>query len=186
MLLAVIKFMPVISNFIYGNGMIRDENSIYTVAYFLEKPLDIIYIYWNTFMRVGDDLMRGMFGGMLSWLDIKINWTFLVLLIICGLLLANVEEDRFQGSKKNRVVLGISCSATIFLVVLSMLFGYTAIRLNYVSGLQGRYLLPILPPLLLLFSNSMVNVKEKGCRKIWMTVIAAFIFIVIQIVSLVE
>lgn len=74
-LLTIVKFFPVLQTFVEGNGQSGD-NALYTVPYLLQHPLKVVYLYWNTLIQEGDVLLQGLLGGILSWLDIRMNWMF--------------------------------------------------------------------------------------------------------------
>ena len=126
--------------------------------------------------------MRGFFGGLLSWLDIKISWVLLLVLVFSLVLFANVEGDKYCGNKKERIYMFAVFLISLVLILLSMLVAFTSISSSKISGVQGRYFLCIAPLLCMATTTSLVNVSEEKCRKVWMTVIATEILIVLQIV----
>ena len=108
--LALVKFMPVFHDFLTSAATVDQENSLYTISYVLQHPLHTVYLLWNTLMKCGDDLVRGLLGGMLSWLDFQMNWIFIILLLICLLLLINVKDDNKRLSRKAQLVISGSIS----------------------------------------------------------------------------
>ena len=95
---------------------------------------------------------------------------------------ANVEGDKYCGNKKERIYMFAVFLISLVLILLSMLVAFTSISSSKISGVQGRYFLCIALLLYLATTTSLVNVSEEKCRKVWMTVIATEILIVLQIV----
>ena len=73
------------------------ENTIYPISYVFQHPLQTIYILWNTVIQCSDTILRGLLGGKLSWLDININWSLLIVFLIILLLAACKRKRRRPG-----------------------------------------------------------------------------------------
>ncbi|HJB15501.1 MAG TPA: DUF2142 domain-containing protein [Candidatus Blautia excrementipullorum] len=181
-LMAIVKFFPVLQTFVEGNGQSGD-NAIYTVPYLLQHPLKIVYLYWNTLIQEGDVLLQGLLGGTLSWLDRRMNWIFQIVFFICLLLMANMEKDRFNGCRREKMLIASACGISIILIMASMLVGYTKISADYIQGLQGRYFLPLALPLFCLTANSMVEVGRRHRSIIWMTMMVAEVLMIPQVAA---
>lgn len=181
------KFEPVISSLMIPNVNGSDKDSLYSLSYLLNHPLNGIYLYWNTIMESGAESgsthLGGMLGGRLGWHDIQISWIFIVVILISILLLVNVEQDQYVGSLKQKITMTVICAASIVLIMLSMLFACTKLSNTHIIGLQGRYYLPLAPMLFMLTSNSMIRVNIKQCSRIWMTLIIVEIMVVLQFVA---
>ncbi len=183
--LALVKFMPVFHDFLTSAAAVDQEDSLYTIPYVLQHPLHTVYLLWNTLMKCGDDLVRGLLGGMLSWLDFQINWIFIILLLICLLLLINVKDDNKRLSRKAQLVISGSCLLSTLLIMLSMLVGYTKMKWNYIQGLQGRYFLPLAPAFFPLLTTNIVSVNVKQASRTWMVLIGTEILLVLQMTAMI-
>lgn len=157
----------------------------YSLSYFYRHPAHIFYIFWRTLLTSTDDHLRSLLGGRLSWLDIKINWIFLIVLFICLLLLAHTTQDSFKGGVKTRLLIAGSCGISIFLVMLSMLFAYTTMDYDHIVGLQGRYYLALFCPLLLITKNSMIKVSQQQAQKILLTILLTNMLVIINAIVLI-
>ena len=154
-------------------------------AWIVRHPVKLVYLYWNTFMKRGDNYLRGLLGGKLSWLDIEIKWIFLVVLLVGLLLMVNVKGDKFPKTKKRCGLIVAAGGIPVLLIILSMVFAYTKAGAAAVGGVQGRYFLAVAPLLFLPFTTDMVEVSDQQCRRIWMTMLVTEIIIVLQVVVLV-
>lgn len=182
-----VKYAPTLRNILVpqDGASSAGKHSLYTVGYALKHPLNVVYLYWNTLMRVGDDHLRGLLGGRLEWLDIKVNWIFLIVFLVGILLLLNVEQDQYYLKRRQKIVICVSLGAVVVLVMASMLFAWTEIDDGYIGGLQGRYYLAIAPFACMLLTTKMVHVDQEHCRKIWMTMIITELVLMLQVVSIV-
>ena len=184
--LTLVKFMPVFHDFLSSATTAVDpENSLYTIPYVIQHPLHTVYLLWNTLMKCGDDLVRGLMGGMLSWLDFQMNWIFIIILLICLLLLVNVKNDSQRLSRKTHLVISGSCLLSSLLIMLSMLVGYTKMKYNYIQGLQGRYFLPLAPTLFPLLTTDMVSVNVKQAARTWMVFLVTEVFLILQMAAMI-
>lgn len=181
----VMKFLPMFTQFFLENQgeTTTGVTTFYNAGYLLRNPQKILYLYWNTFMKRSDLFLQGLLGGCLSWQDISIRWVYLFVLFIGMLLLVNVKEDKYAGSCRQRLLLGTICLGSSALVLMSMLLSYTAVTLDYIEGVQGRYFLPLFPVGLLLASTNMVSVDKKQCCKISTVMMVTEIMIVLNVAT---
>ena len=175
-----IKFMPMFSAMFATDISTDPENTIYPISYVFQHPLQTIYILWNTIIQCSDTILRGLLGGKLSWLDININWSLLIMFLVILLLLVNVKDDAPVFTRKNRTFISLSCLGSLLLIMFSMMVGYTTMKWDYIQGIQGRYFLPLAPALFSLFSTQMVSVDHRHSCKVWETMMVIEILVVIQ------
>jgi uncharacterized membrane protein len=179
-----VKLVSVVWQIIRADGSVeRDGDALYTFRTAIQNPWKTVCLYWNTLMNASDNHVRGLLGGSLSWLDIKINWNWLIILLVGLLLMSNVEGDRFSGGKKRRLFMVGIAILSVLLIMTSMLVGYTTISASNIQGLQGRYYLVLAPLVLLPAGNSMVCVNQRQCKKIWMTVLLTEALVLLQVVA---
>lgn len=138
----------------------------YTIAYFLQNPLEFPKIILNTFtvsnMSFSKDYLQTMLGMILGWLDPTLKmpalyYQMLVLLLLAHFISADGEPKVFR--KGNKWWMLVIIAAVIVLVMTSMLISYTPLSSPYILGVQGRYFLPVLP----LFGL----VVFKDCGLVW-------------------
>lgn len=183
--LAVIwKFRPFLEGYMTDSGQ-EGEDALYTIPYLLGRPLKVLYLYWNTLMESGGQLIQGLLGGRLSWLDFEIDWILLLPFLLGLLLLANVEGDCYHGSRKKTRAILVLCGISVLLIMASMLVGYTTQKWDSIQGIQGRYFLPLAPLVFTVSANSMVKVRAWQCARIWMTMMAVEAVVLLQAAAMV-
>lgn len=174
-----IKYYPTVKALLLNGG--GREGGI-SIHYYLDHPLQLVYMYWNTVVGVGESHLRGLLGGLLGWADVKMNWMFLSVLLGSLLLLPNVEGDSCDAGRKDKRIMLVACLMSILVIMLSMLFGFTKAGQDHIVGIQGRYYIGIIPLLLLPSANTMIRVDGRQSRRIWMTAVLVELFIVVQFV----
>lgn len=130
--------------------------TIYSLADFIESPTLLIDLYANTIHVRGDGILGEVVGKNLSqkWV---IVYAF-ILLAWLGAMRLRGEGARFKKSAKILALLLSLCS--IVLIFASMLIGFTSVEKNYIDGIQGRYLIPVMPILFLITENGIVSRRE--------------------------
>lgn len=156
---------------------------IYTFGYILRQPQRLIGMLVNTFYEQGDAYVRNMLGGNLAWRDININWFIvfgflLILLISC---IRTSKEYRVSGAQK--AYIGLLCLGTFGLLELSMLLAWTPLKLNYITGVQGRYFLPFLPLVLVMLRNSFFQIRRNVDRVLMFALGTLDLLTVLQVVQ---
>jgi len=177
------KITPTLKALLLKEVDVTDEDSLYSLSYILEHPMQVICLYWNTFIKGGTNHLAGMLGGKLGWHDIQMSWVLIIVILICILLFVNVDNDQYMGSGKSRICIGLFCLVSVLLILFSMLVACTTLEDTRIASVQGRYYLPFGPVLFMVTANSMVKVNEKQCEKIWMILIITNVFMVLQFVA---
>lgn len=143
------------------------------------------FIFYGIRSQCSDTILRGLLGGKLSWLDININWSLLIVFLIILLLLVNVKGDAPVFTRKNRTFIAFSCLGSLLLIMFSMMVGYTTMDCDHIQGIQGRYFLPLAPALFSLFSTAMVSVDHNRSCKIWETMMVIESLVVVQAITMI-
>ncbi len=139
-----------------GTTFGRVENvELYSMSYFISRPLELIRIFENTFVALGDYHFRQIVGGLLGRLNINVSWIivigFIILLILASL---RSQEEQQILKKWHKCFIGIMCFSCLLLIYLSMLVSWTPFGDLAILGIQGRYFLPFLVFAVLLFRNT--------------------------------
>ena len=157
MLLMVWRFYPVMNSLVLG---IDNASGNFTIAHILRHPIGVALIYWRTLIHTGEKILRGLLGGMLGWLTIKISWLFIMPVFTGLLLLANVENERPPRKMNYRILSLAIIILTAILIMTGMLFAETSVGALSIRGVQGRYFIPVELLLLSLCSTPMVTVDR--------------------------
>lgn len=143
----------------------------YTLGWILHNPFGFIRILITTFIDYFDFYIHSLIGGSLGWLNIGIpnfvGIAFIVLLLI-SCLKVDSENQLVKASHKFWIVLVLF--AVAICTEVGLFISWTPIDSSIIEGVQGRYFLPILPALLLLFRNSNITLKRDMSKYIMIAV----------------
>ena len=136
-------------------------NEMYTLSYVITHPAKFLMLIINTIVVEGDDYLRGILGGDLGVMQLKIPWFVLIIsfLLICMSVGGGVDYRIKCGEK---IWLFICSCMSILLILLSMLVAFTPKSYDYIEGVQGRYFIPIIPFILFLLSTIPYRISDKS------------------------
>lgn len=160
--LCVFEFPSLYSHFFSSeNYQSSLDVNTYTFPYLLAHPLKTANIFLNTIKENYGYYFYTFFGSKLSWLNVIISksiiWCFALLLVFC-IIKRKGEEKSVKASLK--IFCLLIFAAVYFLVLLSMLVSWTKFGSASVSGVQGRYFLPLAPIILLILRNDLFAVSS--------------------------
>jgi uncharacterized membrane protein len=139
----------------------------YTISYFISHPMRLAEVILNTISLKSSVYLDTMIGKYLGWLNINIPsiiiYGFIIILVLSSF---KAENEKDSLDKIGKYILFTIIILTISLTCISMLLGWTPISLNYIEGVQGRYFIPILPLILLLFRNNVFITKYNSDKLI--------------------
>lgn len=124
----------------------------YTIQYFLNEPLDLIIVYIRTMVRFLPFYICSATSYDLGWLNIQIAPVFiLVFIVLC--LLSTQYESLVKINKLEKQYYILSSVFTVIAIVMALLISWTPKGVGVSLGVQGRYFIPLLVPVLLLLPN---------------------------------
>lgn len=157
---------------ITGGGDMRggsEVNSMEQVRFILSKPLEYtktLLKFLKTYLSIGS--MKDYITNFAYLRSGGLSWLFIAILVITSLT-DKCQNDSFKGLGLIRIVsiilfFGISC-----LIATSMYVAFTAVGSNVIAGCQGRYLTPLLFPLLVVIASPGIKLKIK--KEIYNTIV---------------
>ena len=129
----------------------------------LFNPIGYLGVMLKTIDTFGDSWFRQMLGESLGWLNINTSYTLLtlyvVLIVVC--FFKDNEDNNVLLKKQSRIFLLVSMFLIIALIFTSLYIQWTAVASDVIYGIQGRYFLPIIPPLLIALRPNDIS-KDRG------------------------
>lgn len=172
-----------------GNYASADERVIswaeeaqgYTVSYLIHRPLELIGICYRTVLMKTGNWFATMFGLYLGNQDPVLNVPYPVIgLYAAGLFLIAAGTDYKPGAAV-RVVYILTFLAVTAALMGSMLIAYTPMSSTYIEGVQGRYLLPVLPVLLMGIPGSWIKLRDGVGRNMLIMFVIAECYVLIRV-----
>ena len=138
---------------------------VYTLSYFLNDPMSLIKLYFNTFFMEGSRLVYEFFGGKMgSVKNVQMPWLYpCIFMVIMAICVSRNRRD-FSLRRISRFLCVVTPLMAVLLIGLAMLLAHTPTDTHYITGLQGRYYIPMMMIMLLCLmrTSSPEKVSEDG------------------------
>ncbi len=164
------------------------EETGYTFAQLVHSPLLVLRMCYNTLMWQGEKLYSGMLGESLGNMDAVLNTPYVLILGLTAILLMlafRKPGERLVMTMANRAWIWLLCFLCLGALMFSMLLAWTPVTSNVINGVQGRYLLPLLPIFLLTLKNNRVVRTDCSDRPLLYVMAVMDLYVVLRIFSIV-
>lgn len=138
-------------------------NSVQQVKFVLLNPFEYIKTLFNTYVQLSRFYIESSVG-ILGWLDNSLPYplVYSYIFLIIFISIVSDGEETIEMSYIHKGILLFTSVCIILLVVSSLYVAWTNVGANIVSGVQGRYFIPIILSLLLTLTNNKVIIKSKN------------------------
>ncbi|MEE1314231.1 MAG: DUF2142 domain-containing protein [Faecalimonas sp.] len=131
-----------------------------SMAYIMGHPMEIMKLLLRTFEHNSWTYLSGMLASPLGWLELWVPnlvvCAFAILFLVC---IAKEENKIVNVSASLRIVAFLIIAIMTLLGLLALILDCTPMGATTVWGYQGRYLLPALPLVIVLFQNKWIVLK---------------------------
>ena len=156
-LLASVGWVGISSRYLieYNEGV----SSVDQVKYILKNPFSYLQVIMNTIIHEGDWIIKTFFAGYLGYFDVS---TDILMIFTTGanLIYVCVTSSLVLPYKVTTkellqpfVMLAVSVAVSLAFVLTSLYVQWNPVAATYISGLQGRYFLPLMYPFILLIKR---------------------------------
>lgn len=160
----------------------------YTLLELLHRPVHVLKMCYDTLAWKGSWLLEGMLGGSLGNQDPVLNTPAVVMLAMGGILAVlalKKPEENVVLSIGNRLWIWFLAVLLLGALMFSMLLAWTPRSASMIEGVQGRYLLPFLPAVLLTLGNRRVVRTDSDDRGLLYAVMLMDLYVVLRIFAVV-
>lgn len=160
----------------------------YTFAELLHRPLHVLKMCYDTLSWKGVQLFEGMIGGTLGNQDPVLNTPTVIILALCAVLVVLALKkpgEEIRVSSGNRLWIWFLALLLLGALMFSMLLAWTPRSASMIEGVQGRYLLPFLPAVLLTVRNSRVVRTGSDDRGLLYGVMVMDLYVAVRIFAVV-
>ena len=150
----------------------------YTIGYFLQNPLELIKIAYNTLRSNLLWYLESFAGGHLGWLIYHIpNYKIWALLFMVVFATVQRKSETVEMSGAVRVYYLVSALLCCAFAFAGMLFAWTPISSTIILGVQGRYFIPAAPAGMIAFKDKRIRIDDRWDKIFLM----AYVFILFSI-----
>jgi uncharacterized membrane protein len=147
------------------------------LAFITAHPWEYAKVLLRTLKEDGSIYLREVVG-VLGWLDTELpRWIYLSYLpLLASAALLDAGEGRPMKRMEKALIAAI-CLVVVLTIVTAEYITWTAMGGTLIAGLQGRYVIPLVVPMLLLLYNRRLAIPAR-----WMTVpVAAYCTVVLVV-----
>lgn len=145
------------SNEFYGDIRAGGANMLKQLDYVMKNPLVYTLVLLRSLKNSAYDYILGtstwlLYGYVGRFAEI---FTAFTCLLILGVSLVQTKEDReYVLMAKWKLLLGIMAFGVASLVWTGLYVTFTSVGANYINGVQGRYYIPFILPLMFVLKNN--------------------------------
>lgn len=147
-----------------SSGAAIDTSSLstpYTLGYLLAHPGIIFNVLMSTALLNSGFYINTMIGQRLGFLNLIVNDIVIFgYLFLLGLSILSTETERYILKVSDKIVMFLCAAASAALVVASMWLLLTPKSSQIILGVQGRYFIPVLWLVVMLFKNRRIILKK--------------------------
>ena len=157
---------------------------IYSFGYLAHNPVKFAIVMFNTFFSEGSRYIYEFFSGKMGSVnEIQMPWLYVVVFGIMFLIFTFSEEIDYPNKKLINVSIILAVVFSFLLISVALLVSDTNIKLNYVHGVQGRYFIPFVLPLLMIAPKLINKYKKNSMILLYYLFQMIFIYNIIIVVS---
>lgn len=142
---------------------VTSESDPYTLSMIFESPEEFVALWVQTYFVEKETLVYSLFGGIMAWANLFVSKTYslaFAALLLISSIRGDTPNERIKMRGVDRTVMwgAVLLTAAGFCAAS---FLWTKAGTSYVTGIQTRYILPVLPLILLLLRNdALVSRKD--------------------------
>lgn len=142
----------------------------------ISHPIGYINVLKDTFIDQFLLKIFGNTGGKLAYVGyITSNCTYITLFVLLFVGITDTENNTLKNNHRCLIVLDLL--GVILLVWTALYLSFTPVGLNTINGVQARYFIPFIFPLIICFQSR--NIKNKIAEKRYNTMIFALMNLVV-------
>lgn len=155
----------------------------FTLGQILSDPVKSIKFLYSTIRYHADEYILMMTGSYFGWLKIVVNPFIVLLYLVWVIATAFEKSDAYHINVKQKTLYIFATVCSCLIIFLSMWLFWTPFNYPFIAGIQGRYFIPLIFVVLLVFRNRKFGIKQNIQNKL---VLAAYLTEVLIICQLIE
>lgn len=167
-----------------GDVRVKNTSPVRQIEFLLENPTNILKVYGN---YLKESLLN------LTWykgFNLKVfcgnNYSIVTFFLFIFILYTSITDSSYTFKKKEKIVMFLTFSATFVITTLVLYLAYTQVGKLTIGGYQARYLIAIMPLIL-------INVNSKKIPKDYVdidiynkTALCMGIFTILDLLSIIS
>lgn len=156
----------------------------YTIGYFLQDPLAFVSMMTSTLTDKLGFYLQSVVGQKMGWVEIEISEAIPILfLLLLALSVCKEKREPVFVKTWQKWWVTLVCGASFGIILVGMLLTWTPMGNVSIEGVQGRYLIPLLPAFALVGRNRLLMYEKNPERGL---VYAAFVGQLLTVMYLIK
>ena len=161
-----------------------DSRYYYSVSYILHNVRGTVKLVLHTIMQNTGKYLQTVIGtrlGEIIVVDLQASWIwFIILVALLYLSTISVNGEALIYKKKDKI-LGLIVFTLVLLRVVAACITWTPINYETIFGIQGRYLLPVLPLLIMALQNDNLIFRKAVDDKLMYLILPTDILVILNV-----
>lgn len=165
------------------------EEAGYSFAQLLGNPKLVLRLFYNTLVWQAEHYHMTMIGAWLGNVDVVLEVPYLtVCWFTISLLLLTLRKpgEMIQIRGGQRIWVWVTCFGCAAAILFSMLLAWTPVSSRLITGVQGRYFLPILPVFLMSIKQDFAVLTRNRDREILFLMCVVNAYVLLRLFSIVS
>ena len=146
--------------------LLTNPDATFNIGLMLQNPVVALKLVLATIFENGAYYIKSVAGGVLGYNSVIISDAFIIVVLVCAVMAAFTEDcDSYTLRGRDRTMFGF-ISLIILGLVVYLGISWTPVSYSTIYGIQGKYLLPVLPMALLALKGKAFAVKKDIFRPI--------------------
>ncbi len=160
--------------------MAENPAATFNIMLLLQNPVVALNLFVNTIFANGAYYIKSVAGGVLGYNSIYISDVF-IMVILAMVVLSTfcMPHDEYTLKTKEKIGFGLSFML-VFALVVYVAVTWTPVIDKTIYGIQGKYLLPAMPLLLILCKNKTFKITKDIFKPMCFVMAATNIFVVLN------
>lgn len=153
------------------------ENGESAMSFIIKSPIAYIQkIIYSTFYYF-EKYTNEIYGESIEWNEQTTIHLFPYILLIFSIIVSITGKETIKWKTSHKIIITLIILAVTFLVFTSMFLGCSKTDSRVIQGVQGRYFMPIIPLVFLLFGKKFIDTPQ-WAKRISMLVVIMQIYVV--------
>ena len=162
-----------------------NPEATFNIGLMLQNPVVTLKLILATIFENGAYYIKSVAGGVLGYNSVLISDGFIIIILICAVLSAfSCERDSYTLRIRDRGMFGF-ISLIILALVVYLGISWTPVYYTTIYGIQGKYLLPVLPMAFLALRGSTFKIKNDIFNPLCFTMAFTNLFVALNAITVI-
>lgn len=165
--------------------LLTNPDATFNIGLMLQNPVVALKLILATIFENGAYYIKSVAGGVLGYNSVIISDAFIIVVLVCAVMATFTEDcDSYTLRKRDRGMFGF-ISLVILALVVYLGISWTPVSYSTIYGIQGKYLLPVLPMALLALKGKAFAVKKDIFRPICFVMGCTNLFVALNAIAVI-